>query len=335
MRMRTIAGLILVAGILWLRRGDDGAPAHPHRLQAAVLSDGFAVLIGPRDVHDSRRVIELDRDGAKQDEMPLRLEREVRLVGTRSGAAVGWQDGKKLKFGSLDSDGNPDDISTWGKNVRQLCDGAASNEHRFAVGWLESDGRVWFVHGPMARIAALDAIVADAGPAKATWCGIASAEQNVALLWREGSRLLMNFCTRKRCTDIVVKVPVGSNDALLGYGCVRDSCLFATRDKHGTTKLLRVTAEGRAIVRTLENATTETPVSIVGAGTRAFAIAYMAKDGLATINRVTVDGAFANVWHFENTRHVPTLAWAGDRLLCALQSEHAGYADYHVLKLPR
>lgn len=320
MRKRTAAALVTIAGIWWWRR-DAAPPPHPHRTQAAVLADGFAVLA-------DRRMIELDRKGRVQHETTLRLDRrDVRFVGTRAGSAVGWQDGKQVKLAILDADGNPDDVSSWGKRVQKLCDGAATNEHRFGVGWLEADGRVWFVHGPLDRMTVASLVEPPA--AKASWCGIASAEQNVALLWREGSRLLMNFCTRKQCTSLVVKVPIDTRDALLGYGCVRDSCLFATRDKHGTTKLHRVTERGRAIVKTLEHATPDTAVSIVGAGTRGFALAYRSNDGRTTIQRVGVDGALANVGHLEAS-DPPSLAWAGGRLLVALPS-----GETRVLALPR
>ncbi len=297
-----------------------------------MLADGFAALVCPRDGHDSRRVVEYERDGERREEAPLRLDRgDVRLVGTRVGAAVGWQDGKRFKLAILDHDGNPDDTSTWGKNVRQLCDGAASNEYRFGVGWLESDGRVWFVHGPVGdRTLAFDAVMAaDAAATAPSWCGIASAEQNVALLWRDGARLLMNFCTAKKCTTLVVKVPIESKDTLLGYGCVRDACLFATRDKAGTTKLTRVTERGKSIVKTLEHATAETPVAIVGAGQGAFAVSYLAKDGLATIHRVTTELTFTHGWHF-NEDGPGKLAYAEGKLFAVFPSGHA-----HVVDAPR
>ena len=313
--------LAVVGGIWWLR-GDEEKRAHPHpRVQIGVLADGFTMLA-------KKHVIELDREGAKQHEMPLRVDGDVRIVGTRAGTALGWQDGKKLKLATLDTDGKPDEVTTWGKKVVRLCDGAASNEVRFGVGWLESDGRVWFVHGPLARIAG-EVTTSFELPVKADWCGIASAEQNVALLWREGSRLVLNFCGRKECSGLVTKVPIDTKDTLLGYGCVRDSCLFATRDKQGTTKLHRVTEKGRAIVKTLEHAMPDSPVAVVGAGTRAFAIAYVATDGRATIQRFTVDGSFSNVWHFDAVKQAPSLAWADGNLLVALQS-----GDVYVLKMP-
>ena len=133
MRKRWFAVVVLVGFVWWLRR--DEVVQHPHPPQAAVLSDGFAVLA-------DKVVREYDRAGNKQHEMTLRLERgNVRFAGTRAGSAVGWQDGKKMKLAVLDSNGNTDDSSTWGKNVKQLCDGQATNEHRFGVGFLENDGK--------------------------------------------------------------------------------------------------------------------------------------------------------------------------------------------------
>ena len=324
MRTRWIVGLALVGGIWWMRGDDEEARTTHARVQTAVLSDGFAVLA-------NGRVVEVDRDGAKQHEMKLHVDKDVRVVGTRVGTGIGWQDGKKVKLATLDSDGKPDEVSTWGKRVKQLCQGAATNEHRFGVGWLEADGRVWFVHGPLSRTATAGAaVVLDADPAGASWCAITSAEQNIALVWREGSRLLLNFCGKKECASLVVKVPIDSSDTLLAHGCVRESCLFATRDKHGTTKLHRVTERGRSIVKTLEHATADTAVAIVGAGDRAFAVSYIAKDGQGMVQRVTVDGAITNVWHFDGAQHAPSLAWAKDRLLVAKQS-----GDVHVVAMPR
>jgi hypothetical protein len=245
---RTVTIAAGVAAIWWLSSNDDdtSAPAAHDRPQAGVLTDGFTVLHGPRG---ARHIHELDGHGNIERAVPLRMDRDLRLVGTRRGSAVGWQDGKKVQLALVGDDGTLEQRSTWGKNVRQLCDGAASNDHRFGVGWLESDGRVWFVHGPLDHAAAGVAAPATlaAEPAGASWCGIASAERNVALLWREGSRLLMNFCTAKKCTSLVVKVPLDRRDTLLGYGCVRDSCLFGTRDKAGNAKLYHVTEKGKAI----------------------------------------------------------------------------------------
>jgi hypothetical protein len=97
------------------------------------------------------------------------------------------------------------DLETWGKAVRQLCDGVASNDERFAVGWLEADDTVWIVHGPVAAGELADTgglLASSAGLARTDWCGVASAEQNVALLWREADRLVFTMCTKKGCSGL-------------------------------------------------------------------------------------------------------------------------------------
>lgn len=267
-------------------------------------------------------VVALDTRGHVTHRTRLQHRGDVRFVGTRGGPAIGWKDDTKVKLAWIDTDGALRDVSTWGRKVVMLCDNAASNEHRFGVGWLESDNSLWFVHGPVQRTALPSDI-------KPSWCGIAAAEENIALLWREGQRLLMNFCTRKQCSGLTVKVPIDPKETVLGYGCVRDACLFATRDKHGTAKLHRVNERGREVVNTLDAAARDTAVAVVGAGRSAFALSFVAKDGRATIQRVTTELAFAEVWHFPTDR-APSLAWNAGKLLVADQSGKA-----YVLQLPQ
>jgi hypothetical protein len=319
MRTRTIVGLVVVAG-WWIVRGDDDrAAAPPARLQAAVIADGFALLDG-----DARRVVELDRGAVPRHEMRLRLDTEVRLVGTKTRTAVGWQDGRRVKFGDLDGDGNPEDVSTWGTHVTRLCDGAATSEHRFGIGWLESNGVVHVINGPAsgsAEAANLAAPAAAAAPAaNVTWCGVASAEHKVALVWRDGDRWHMSLCAAKRC-GLAVRLPIEKTDTLLGFGCVADGCLFATRDQHGAAVLSRVTERAKIITKPLEPPRADTAVSIVGAGGKAFAVAYAGADGRTTVRRITVDGAFTGVWHFDDAADAPSLAWARGTLLVALTAE--------------
>ena len=328
MKRRTLV-VLAVVGAWWWRRNGDARPPVQQPVMAAVTPGGFAALVGPRDVHDSWRVVEVTRGGETEGQRALRVDGEVRLVGTSQGPAVGWLDGGRLKLATLDEDGRPENVTTWGKRARQLCEGAASNAQRFGIGWLEADGRVWFVHGPLGRLASAPEAteVATAG----TWCGIASAQHNVVLLWREGARLVMNFCGAKSCAN-VINVPLDRGDALLGFGCVGDSCLFAARDKRGVAKLVRVTTKGRAIARTVDDAAADTAISVVGAGSRAFAIAYVASDKRTTIRRVGVDGDFTQVYHLEPADFAPAIAWAADKLVVVLTRYRADWT--YALDLP-
>lgn len=73
------------------------------------------------------------------------------FTSTRVGAAVAWHEGAKLRLARLAADGQLVESSTWGKSVQRLCEGVASNDAMFGVGWLEADGKVWVVHGPVLR----------------------------------------------------------------------------------------------------------------------------------------------------------------------------------------
>jgi len=316
MKRSTWLWVVLAVAVVYWRRGDDG-PAPNARVQVGVLPRGFVALSGGR-------IVELDRDGNKQHDMPLRLDADVRLIGTSFGTVVGWQAGKQVRLGLLDNDGNIEEESAWGKKVVRLCDGAATNERRYGIGWLESDGRMWFVHGNMA---AADGPVFEVA-AKATWCGIASADEDIALMWRDGKKLLLNFCGAKQCRGYASRVPLPAGANLIGFGCARDACTFATRDGKGV-RLHRVNDNGRATGVALDDATPSTVVSVVGAGARAFAVAYVSDAG-ATIRRMTFDGKLTGVWHFDGETQAPTLSWADGRLLVATQR-----GAYHVLDMPR
>jgi hypothetical protein len=313
--MRKAWLLVGAIAIWWWMRGGDAPPA-PHRVQAAALPGGFAMLV-------DGEVVVLDTQAKVTQRARLQHSGEVRFVGMRKGPGIGWKDGRYLKLARITKDGTLAEPSVWGKEVVALCDNAATNDYRFGVAWLESNDTIWFVHGPTKS----NLLPSDIKP---SWCGIASAEDNIALLFRDGQRTYLNLCTPKGCSSLILKLQIDPKETLLGYGCVRDACLFATRDKHGTTKLYRVDERGRMVTKPLEGATRDTVVAVVGAGRNAFAISYMAKDGRATIQRITKDLGFAQVWHFTDTDRAPSLAWNAGKLLVAEQSGKA-----YVLDLPR
>src|SRR5437868_4933144 len=134
----------IVVALVWPRNAAPPAPAAPPGgLQLAVVRDGF-VVTHPTD--GGRRVIELDREGRERGTLITRHGEDQRVVGTSVGPAVAWEEARKVRFVRVSDDR---DLGTWGKSVRQLCDGVASNDARFAVGWLEADDTVWIVHGPL------------------------------------------------------------------------------------------------------------------------------------------------------------------------------------------
>lgn len=114
-------------------------------LQSAVTGDGFLVA---QQVAKGRNVLAVGRDGTHHHLAEVAREGDVRVDGTTAGPTAGYQDGRRVRLTRI-ADG--EDLGMWGTKPRRLCDGVASNDQRFAVGWLEDDGRVWIVHGPTSR----------------------------------------------------------------------------------------------------------------------------------------------------------------------------------------
>lgn len=292
-------------------------PDEPHRgLQVAVLKDGFAITyLGDA----GRQLVEVDAQGQPRRELALPRSGALRLVGTQVGSAVGWVDDKKLKLARAD------DLTvaeTWGKSVRQLCDGVASNPLRFGIAWLEADETVWVVHGPLTAAAGEEAAepIALSAPARNDWCGVASAEHNIALMWRSGDRLSMTMCSKKSCSSLPASFTLDRRTRVLGAGCLRNMCLLATsaEEDHGDTRFSLLTTVGRTKwSRTLP---ISGPLSIVGVGDRAFAIGFGTTDG-GVVLKLDRDGKVTPVWRDSYTSE-PVLAWSSGRLLIARFREH-------------
>ena len=301
--------MLAVAAIWWLR---PHAAVVDERMQVGVLGAGFTTL-------SSGRIVELDREGEIRARKSLGVEGDVRLVGTRLGTAVGWLEGRQLTLATLDAAGRPDRIEHWGTNVVALCDGVATNQDRFAIGWLDASGGVHAVDGWLATMSVVTA--------PSTWCGIASAGRRIVLLSREGSGLYMNFCGDRACDGRFLRVPFDRSDELLGYGCLRDSCLFALRDGTGRTWLRHVTEQGRLRAWLISDASPLTAFAIVAVGVRAFAIAYAGGDGASTVQRLELDGTRTELATFGGA--VPALAWSAGKLLVARPP-----ASFSVLDVP-
>jgi hypothetical protein len=316
-----------LAAVSWPRHSGKRAPVERPAelggsLQSAVLRDGFAFT----HAGAGHRVVELDAQGTVRRERTLQAPGALRVVGTRAGAAAAWEDGKRVRLTRVEDDA---DLGTWGRSVRQLCDGVASNASRFAVGWLEADDSVWIVHGPLAAGAEADGVSdgsdGDDGSTRplATgvpltrndWCGVASAEHNVALMWRSGDRLKITMCTKKACSNLPASFKLEQRLPILGVGCLRNACLLATPDEAGHPRLTLVTTTGRSRWNhPLEAASG--PISIVGVGDRAFAVGYAAPGGPDVI-KIDRDGKAARVWRDPASSGTPALAWSSGRLLIA------------------
>jgi hypothetical protein len=302
--MRALLLAVAVLGAWWWLRDDD-VVATDRNEQAAVLRDGFAWRV-------DRKVRVLDRKGEKRDEHVIDRAGDVRVVGTRGGPAAAWLEQGTIRFINVKTGKT---IGVWGKDARMLCDGVATNDERFAVGWLEGDGKMWWVHGDtrptsddafdagMASEASVEMLAAD----PRDWCGIASAGDRVAIFWREKNRLFINSCTRKKCDSLPAAVTLGEHAVLLGFGCVARSCMLAVQERNGTRTLSYITESG-GTKWTKQLSKTARDFSIVGVGKTSFAIAYASDEGTEVLHAEKKPKT-TRVWHAESGR-APVIAWS-------------------------
>jgi len=311
MRKRTLIPIALV-GVWWLWPSSSHAPPHPHRPQAAVLSDGFAVFEG-----NTRRITELDGDGAKRGERTVKVPGDARIVGLPGGIAVIYRDGKQMVAAAVDDDGTLGKPQRFGKSVQKQCEQTATNDLRFGVAWTEADGAVWFVHGPTARA---DEGIAVETARQPSYCGIASAGANIALLWRDGDRVMMTWCGKSSC-QYAKRISLDKKRMLLGFGCKRDACVIATRNPDKVTEISWVTGGGKvAWTKPLPSACTDSEVSIVGTDD-AIAVAYsMGPEPIVSLARK--DGSLTPVWQAAaDPNTVPSIVWSSGQLFAALQRD--------------
>src|SRR5689334_8172344 len=218
-----LALAVALSAALWSRHAARAPTARAEGgLQGAVLLDGFA-FAQPAPGGAGHRVVDVDPEGHARRERTLPATGELRVVGTRIGAAAAWQDGKRLQLARVEDDR---DMGTWGRSMRQMCAGVASNATRFAVGWLEADDTVWFVHGPLAAAAegadegdgtlAAALSIGAAALTRNDWCGVASAEDKIALLWRDADRLSLTMCSQKACSNLPVSFKLERGIPVLG-----------------------------------------------------------------------------------------------------------------------
>lgn len=309
---------VVAIWVVWPRHHDGAAPP---ALQVAVHKDGFLVTHAG---DGGRRVIELDTQGTARRTLALADGGDRRVVGTSIGTASAWLENKKLRIARVE-DGL--DMGTWGKSVRRLCDGVASNDARFGVAWLEADDALWVVFGPVSPAGADDASALELAPpdeplARTDWCGVASAERNVALFGRSGDRLRFFMCS-KRCSSLGGSFKLDHRLPILGFGCLRDVCLVAARDAGGVARVALLTLTSKSKwTKPLDAVST---VSIIGVGDRSFAVGYATKDGSEVV-RLGRDGAVSPIWRDAASTTAPSLVWSSGRLLIA---HHRGGALVH------
>jgi hypothetical protein len=328
---RPLLSLGALAGLWWLWPDSPQSPslspssspsaAAPGGVQAAVLADGFAAVDG------GRRVVTFDDDAHRRRERAVTgAPAGARVVGLGGQIGLVWRDGRRIAVGLVEDDGGVEHVQHFGSRVASMCLGVATNEHRSGVAWFEAAGSVWFVGGSTSRrsvagvagaagaaLAASPLEVPGEGAAKADVCAIASAGEDVALLWTEGSRTSITMCGRRCASPRRVELPRKST--VLGLGCTPDGCVVATRGEGGAARATWIAPNGRARwTHPLPHARPDTPLALAGAGRRV-AIAYAtANEPVVVI--ATAPGELATVWQGESDG-VPSVVPAGDRLLVA------------------
>jgi hypothetical protein len=324
---------VLVATAIVAGRGTPGVEVPTTReLQAAVLSNGFAVMEGaPTDRH----VISVDWDGgnAKRRAVPV-IVPEARVVGTSGGITVGWLENKKVLLAKVTGDGTLGEASVWGKRVKQLCDGTVASEEQWGVGFLENDGRVWIVYGPTKKRAVAEGFGDLTATTRTVWCGVTAAGKKVGLMGRDQhNKMWLGLCDGKGCAASV-RVPLSKKETFAGIACHEARCLMVARDAKGIANLgWFTTPQGRLTWwKPLSDATPDTTFSVTAAGPDAFAVGYVTREG-ATAIRVIESGSMVRAWADPYSSNAPALAWANDRLLVA--HRHDSSVAPEVVPLPR
>ena len=289
--MNKLLLVCLVVGVWWCRR-----PGAPDEMRVGVLGKGFVALSGGEltELDDAGEVLVRKQLSVKVD--------EARVMSDRSGALVGWRRGSNVFAARLDDEGRPRGDEPFATDVASLCEGTASNRYRWGFAWLDRAGRITKAENSL-RAAEL--------PEAASWCGIASANMNIAMLWRQHDGVWMTFCRTSDCDRVHVHALSEPSDEVLGFGCTGESCLFAVRAGSGAS-LRYVTEDLRYATWELD---TRSPVSIAAIGVRAFAIGYLARDGRGVVERVLRDGSRSTVW--EGGTVPPVVTWNDGQLLIA------------------
>ncbi|MFN0249999.1 MAG: hypothetical protein ACKV2T_24160 [Kofleriaceae bacterium] len=330
-------------------------------LQAAVLHDGFAVL----EVAGDRHVVELDRNGTRRRRSAIPTVTDTRAVGLSVGAGVVWVQSKKMHVAKIAGDGKLGRADVFGTSVRQICHGQASNDHRWAVGWLEErDERLWFVHGPTQKsgtngqtstaidyapapiaiddyelasidIAALDAASgADGAAARMSWCAVTSASDYIALFYRVDAKTYVLMCSKKECGNIQTRAPIDPRDDVLDLACQKEGCVMALRTREGVAHLIAFNLRGKATwTKKLGYATRDTRVQLAPAGDRAYLVSLMTEEGPVVERILSKNGIIGRTWQGAQGLTAPTMTWSRDYAMIAYWDGDALGTD--VFAMPR
>lgn len=320
--------LVPLAVVVLLSRGRTSDQAEvttkaTPRLQAAVLKDGFAVMEAVGDRH----VVELDRDGTRRRRSAIPTVTDTRTVGLSVGAGVVWTQSKKIHVAKIEGDGKLGRSQVFGSSVREMCYGLASNDHRWAVGWLEErDDRFWFVHGPTSKTAAAEdelAIQATTMTMPATtsrpgWCAVASANDYVALVYRLDAKTFVNMCSKKECAGMQTRAPIDPRDEVLDLACQKDGCLIALRTREGAAHLVAFNLRGKTTwTKKLPYATRDTTVRLSAAGDRAYLMSLMTEEGPVVERMLSKNGSIGRTWHGARGLSAPAITWSRDHAMLA------------------
>ena len=318
----------------------EGASKVPP-LQVAVLRDGFAVLEAVGDRH----VVELDRNGARRRRTHIPTVTDTRAVGMSIGAGVVWLENKKMHVAKIERDGKLGRSQTFGTSVREVCTGLASNDQRWAVGWLEErDERFWFVHGPTQPSAATDldaagiaatAITLDADlAARMSWCAITSANDYVALIYRVDAKTYVNMCSKKECGGVQTRAPIDARDEVMGVACQKDGCVMATRARDNTASLVAFNLRGKTTwTKKLGYATATTRIQLAAAGDRAYLASFMTEEGPVIERLLSKSGTSGRTWQGAQGLSEAAVTWSRDHAMIAYWDGNALGTD--VFAMPR
>ena len=308
-------------------------------LQAAVLKDGFAVMEAVGDRH----VVEIDRNGARRRRSAIPTVTDTRTVGMSIGAGVVWVQGKKMHVAKIEGDGKLGRSQTFGTSVRQMCYGLASNDARWAVGWLEDrDDRFWFVHGPTSKTAAetdefaieSTVLTLPANTAKLSWCAVTSATDYVALIYRIEAKTFVNMCSKKECGNLQTRAPIDPRDEVLDIACQKDGCLMALRTRDDVTHLVAFNLRGKSTwTKKLPYATRDTRVRLSAAGDRAYIMSLMTEEGPVVERMLSKSGSIARAWHGAPGLSAPAITWSQDHAMLAYWDSNSLGTD--VFAMPR